>query len=179
MEINLGKKAQARLILALAVIVLLSTLILAAVAINESNETDKSNTNPNVSSIDLNEPVIEITPFTESSNEEVTDEPQSEATLDNSSANEEDVSITLCGDNQDYAYNESLNVGWSNGNDVFWHNGGYQESVFTYEAFSQCVISMDPYEVDMNCLTEQCTEIVKLNQLTGEVKTIWRQGNIW
>ncbi len=96
-----------------------------------------------------------------------------------SNTNEEDVSIMICGDNQEYDYDANLNIGWSDGESVVEHNGGYKESVLTYEAFPQCVVSMNPYEVDMNCLTEYCTEIVKLNQLTGEMKIIWRQGDIW
>ena len=142
MKINLNDKGQVKVILALAIIVFLSTLILAVVALDETNSAQSESSNI-------------------------------------SNTNEEDVSIMVCGNNQAYTYNNNLSVGWSDGENVVWHNGGYEESVLTYEAFPQCINSMDPYEVDMNCLVQYCAEIVKLNQLTGEVKTIWTQGEIW
>ncbi len=183
MKINLNDKGQVKVILVLATIVLLSTIILAAVALNESNETRKNVTEINFSAIDSSEPIIEITPTqeeTQTPNEEtITSEPQNEITSGILGANEEDVSIMVCGDNQEYTYDANLNIGWSAGESVTEHTGGYEESILTYEAFPQCVVSMEPYEVDMNCLTQYCTEIVVLNQLTGEVKTIWTQGEIW
>ena len=153
MKINLNKKSQVRLIAILATIVLLSTFILATVALNEPT------------------PVQEATPQTGV----VAGNPNDVY------AAMPEAWWTTCADGVSIVWDSTKQITMPSNNDQNVEiTGAYKPSLHTYEAFPECV-NLDDLSnyVNMTCLLKRCSEVIEYNVINGERRTIWRTGDIW
>lgn len=188
MKININDKAQVRLIAIMSIIVLLSTVVFAAVALNESNqtnETEKSNDSLEITQADL-EQVIELSPESaeiENTNEEIIEIPEGEQTINSGNAEYADLSEAwwvTCADNTQIVWDENrgMNLPYD-GDSAVEINGAYAPDLHTYEAFPECTTDNVEDYVDAECLLERCSELIEYNIITGEIRTIWRNGEFW